>query len=53
MTVPWQSEIFSEAIASLALVISNCMIGALIAPAGTGKTNVLRALVAARKQLLL
>lgn len=46
VTVPWQSEIFSEAIASLAMVISNRMTGALIAPAGTGKTNVLRALVA-------
>jgi general secretion pathway protein A len=45
VTVPWQSEIFADPIADLTTVIANRMSGALIAPAGTGKTNVLRALV--------
>ena len=44
VVIPWESEIFTEAISDLQRVIENRMSGALIAPAGTGKTSVLRAL---------
>jgi len=40
----WASEIFDEALEDLAAVVANRMSAALVAPAGTGKTALLRAL---------
>ena len=44
LTSRWSSEIFDEVLDDLQAVVANRMSAALIAPAGTGKTALLRAL---------